>query len=189
MENLDEVIKAKLNAVFSEVETCLGFKPSCYIAGGSIASIVLGEEPKDYDMWFESPEAFKDVDDSRWVTAFQTGKTKYATTCTLPSGKIVQFVQNRMGPPSQLVPQFDFRHTHSYYLQNGTLSYDRDFIERKCLEFKGRLDHPMNTMERVLKFSKRGYYVPFETIQALMLEINKLSVETIRGMEQHGGSL
>lgn len=192
---MDAQIKEHLDAVYKEVETFLRFKPSCYIAGGSIASLVYGETPNDYDMWFEDPAEFKRVDvQLTHIVAdhndhVELNRTKYATTLILPSGKKVQFVQNRMGSPSVLVPQFDFRHTQSYYLQDGTLSYDKDFIQRRCLEFKGNLDHPINTMERVLKFSKRGFFVPFETLQALMIEINKLNIETIKSMEKHGGSL
>ncbi len=189
MGDTDQIIKDKLNEIFKEVETCLGFKPTCYIAGGCIASIVLGESPKDYDMWFELPDYFDEVDKSDYVVKNQTKKSKYATTVVLPSGKEVQFVRNRMGIPSVLVPTFDFEHTQSYYTQDGTLVYNENFIRSRTLVLKGPLDHPMNTMERVLKFSKRGFYVPFETLQNLMLKINALSADDIKHFEKHAGSL
>lgn len=195
MEKREE-IKAHLNGVFNEIEAFLGFKPTCYIAGGSIASIVLGETPNDYDVWFELPDYFDQVDKAvtkadlaQNIMFATTNRTKYATTVFLPSGKKVQFVCNRMGHPDGLVPQFDFRHTQSFYTQEGFLSCDIEFISRRCLEFVGKLDHPINTMERVLKFSKRGYFVPSETLESLMLAITKTDPAIIKGSAKHAGSL
>lgn len=185
-EEMKKQIKIHLNIVFQEIEAFLGFKPKCYIAGGSIASIVLHEIPKDYDVWFELPDYFHEVDKA---IVNPHKRSKYATTVILSSGKVIQFVQNRMGVPKALVPQFDFKHAQSYYTQEDELFVDIDFINSRTLTLAGRFDHPINTMERVLKFSKRGYYVPFETLQTIMLEINKMSPETIKNMQQHGGSL
>lgn len=179
-------IKEHLNNVFQEIENYLGFKPKCYFAGGCIASMVLDQEIKDYDVWFETLEDWMDVDIK---CSSVDNRSKYATTVTLPSGKVIQFVCNRIGKPNDIVPTFDFRHTHSYYLQDGTLNYDRDFIEARRLEFAGRLDHPINTMERVLKFNKRGYYVPFETLQGLLALASSLGKDEIQKLEKHSGSL
>lgn len=186
MEKREE-IREHLNEVFSEITAYLGFKPTCYIAGGCIASIVLGERPNDYDVWFELPDYFEQV--NKAITDPLAQRTKYATTIFLASGRKVQFVCNRMGHPDGLVPQFDFRHTQSFYTQEGFLSCDIEFISRRCLEFVGKLDHPINTMERVLKFSKRGYFVPSETLESLMLAITKTDPAIIKGSAKHAGSL
>lgn len=189
---IQDLIKEKLDIVYKEIEMYLGFKPKCYIAGGCIASIVLDEIPNDYDVWFEMPEDFQAVDRNLIEDKgyFGVQRSKYATTVHMPSGKKIQFVQNRMGHPKGLVPQFDFKHTHSYYIpETRDLVCDVDFIQSRTLDFVGKLDHPMNTMERVLKFSKRGYYVPFETLQNLMLAISKMDETTIKSLPKHGGSL
>lgn len=186
-----DIIK-HLDSVFQEIQAYLGFKPKCYFAGGCIASLVLEQTPNDYDVWFEMPEDFNLVDKELIAeNSFNLiSKSKYATTLLLPSGKKVQFVQNRMGHPKGLVPQFDFRHTHSYFIpETNELVCDINFIQSRTLDFVGKLDHPMNTMERVLKFSKRGYYVPFETMQKLMLAISKMDEATIMSLPKHGGSL
>lgn len=179
-------IKEHLNGVFQEIENYLGFKPKCYFAGGCIASLVLDQDVKDYDVWFETLEDWMDVDVK---ISLADNRSKYATTVTLPSGKIIQFVCNRIGTAKEIVPTFDFRHTHSYYLQDGTMSYDPSFILAKRLEFAGRLDHPINTMERVLKFNKRGYYVPFETLQGLLAAASGLGQDEIKALPKHSGSL
>lgn len=198
-KDIDQNIKEHLDAVFKEIEEYLGFKPKCYFAGGCIASLVLEQPVNDYDLWFESPEDFQEVDDKLVVTPpiddfdftpqIVIEKSKFATTLFLLSGKKIQFVKNRMGPANVLVPQFDFKHTHSYYIPGEKLSVDVNFIQSRTLSFVGSLDHPINTFERMIKFSKRGYYVSFECIQNLMLEIQKMSPEKIKGLEKHGGSL
>jgi hypothetical protein len=179
-------IKEHLNVVFQEIESYLGFKPKCYFAGGCIASLVLDQDVKDYDVWFETLEDWMDVDVKCGLV---DSRSKYATTVTLPSGKIIQFVCNRIGKAEDVVPTFDFKHTHSYYLQDSTLSCDTNFIQSLRLEFAGRLDHPINTLERLLKFNKRGYYVPFETLQQLMVSSSELGKEAIQKLPKHFGSL
>lgn len=186
-----KLIKVKLDAVFKELKLSLGQIPNCYIAGGAIASIVLEQEPKDYDIWFENIEDWQEMDTavtfSNSVAILK--RSKYATTAKLLSGKEIQLVCNRLGKPEELVKTFDFLHTQSYYTKQGELFYDEDFIKRKVLVFKGNLDHPINTIERTLKFSKRGYFVPFETLQELMIEISKMGEDKIRALPKHTGSM
>lgn len=171
-------IKEHLNEVFKEIESFLGFKPYCYIAGGSIASLILNEEVKDYDVWFENIRDFSEVDSNPNVANVAT-RSNFATTVFLPSGKKIQFIQSRLGKPQRVVPTFDFKHTHSYYTIDGVLSCDINFIKNKELIFAGRLDHPLNTLERVLKFQRRGYYVPSATLMDIMLKLKKTNRRTI----------
>lgn len=193
-KEIDQKIKEHLDEVFKEVEVYLGFTPKCYFAGGCIASLVLDQPVNDYDLWFEEPAYFDEVDRDIKMNLFpdleeKITRSKFATTLILPSGKKIQFVKNRMGPPDVLVPQFDYKHTHSYYIPGDKLSMDVNFIQSRTLTFAGSLDHPINTFERMVKFSKRGYYVSFECMQNLMLEIQKMTPDQIKGLEKHGGSL
>lgn len=196
-KDIEQNIIEHLDSVFKEVEEYLGFKPKCYFAGGCIASIVLEQTPNDYDLWFEEPADFDEVN-AKLIETLDTpimigvalvSKSKFAITAILPSGKKIQFVRNRMGPPDVLVKKFDFKHTHSYYIPGEKLSVDVNFIQSRTLSFAGNLDHPINTFERMVKFSKRGYFVTFETMQGIMLEVQKMTPEQIKGFEKHGGSL
>lgn len=180
-------IIAHLNGLYKELYLYLGNTTKGYIAGGAIASLVLDQKPNDYDIWFETIEDWQEAD-SLLYDKMHT-RTKYATSFTLPSGKRVQLVCNRLGKPDDLVSTFDFLHTQSYYLLNGKLSYDESFILQKLLIFKGNLDHPMNTVERMLKFSKRGYYVTADTIHDIMIEVSKMGVDKVKSLPRHSGSL
>lgn len=192
-------IKEKLLQVFEMVEEFTGPLNNSYIAGGAIASLVLGEEPKDYDIWFENPEdyygAMIGLTNSNLQFLIETGinlsvsTSKYATTFKI-QGIDIQLVQSRMGVPEVVVPTFDFKHTQSWMKRDGTMSVDEEFIKSKQLVFvHGNFSHPVNTMQRVNKFARRGYDIPFETTKALMMEITKLDPESIGKSDDHGGSL
>ena len=180
-------IKKHLDSLYKELFLLLGTGIKGYVAGGAIASLVLDQQPKDYDIWFETIEDWQEAA-SRLYDKPHT-ITKYASTYKLPSGKVIQLVCNRLGKPAELVKTFDFLHCQSYYLQNGTLHYDEDFIKRKVLVFSGDLDHPMNTMERCLKFSKRGYFVPSETLHNLLIGVAKMGLDKVKALPKHSGSM
>lgn len=181
--------------VYKEVEKITGPMEGSYIAGGAISSILLGETPKDYDFWFENPEDFQKAQDGIAREQFsglytERIESKYATTLVLASGKKIQLVQSRMGVPEVVVPTFDFLHTQSYMKRDGTLVTDIDFIrEKKLVYVPGNFSHPVNTMQRVNKFARRGYDIPFETIRDLMVACTGLDPETIGKSDRHTGSL
>lgn len=182
----DAIVRYELEMVWGEITAFLEFTPKCYFAGGALASIVLGESPKDYDMWFENIDDWNTV----WAKLINPNVSEnmdrvklsqFAATVTLPSGKVVQFVRNRLGKPLELVPTFDFLHTHSYYdPATLDLSINIPFIKSRSLQLVGNLDHPINTLERIIKFTKRGYFAPPEMLVKFMLEINKLDPEKIK---------
>lgn len=193
-EKMRTLIQSTLLQVFSEVEQITGPLPNAYIAGGCIASIILGEEVKDYDIWFETPEDVKlaigTVMDHSENYKYCTDVSKYAHTIKLSSGKVIQLVESRLGPAEVIVPGFDFKHTQSYMKRDGTLVADIEFIKKKRLVFsEGNFKHPVNTMQRVYKFARRGYDIPFETTKALMVACTSLDPEAIGKSDTHGGSL
>ncbi len=190
-------LQQKLQSIFELVETVTGPLPNSYIAGGAIASLVLGEEPKDYDIWFENPEdyytALNTLGDN--IMLFLDNEmgvpstSKYATSFKI-RGIDIQLVRSRMGVPEVVVPTFDFKHTQSWMKRDGTMSVDEEFIKRKQLVFvPGNFSHPVNTMQRVNKFARRGYDIPFETTKLLMMECTKLDPDSIGKSDDHGGSL
>lgn len=187
--NQDKIID-NLEMLLTNLNLELGFTPKCYIAGGCIASMVLDEPVKDFDVWFEMPEDFEAVELAVKARLPFT-ESKYALTITMPiTGHVVQFVKSRMGVAEVLVPGFDFLHTQSYYKQDGTLVYDEALIKSKKLLFvKGNFKHPVNTVQRMLKFARRGYDIPFETVRDIMEATNDLEPNQISGSTKHAGSM
>lgn len=189
---LKDTVKDFLIQQFELIEKITGPLTNAYLAGGCIASLVLGELPKDYDVWFENPEDFEAAISGLAKNQFEVSdhsSSKYAETFKY-AGITVQLVQSRMGKPEVVVPQFDFKHTQSYMKRDGTLVYDEAFIlEKKLVFVPGNFSHPVNTMQRVNKFARRGYDIPYETTRDLMLACNKLTEEQIMKSTKHEGSL
>lgn len=188
-------MKEHLLNIFNEVEQITGPLQGAFIAGGAIASLVLGETPNDYDIWFEEPAGFLAAFDAVSKNQFDDRiseiiNSKYATTLKLKSGTKIQLVQSRFGVPEVLTKQFDFLHTQGYMKRDGTLVCDEEFIKSKKLVFvPGNFSHPVNTMQRVNKFARRGYDIPFETTVELMKACAGLDPETIGKSDRHAGSL
>jgi len=175
-----------LNGVYIELMAASlskgGLRRSC-IAGGALASLVFDEEPKDFDVWFEDEAAFADA--CLGVTFKK--ETRYAHTFTLPSGRIIQYVKSRLGSPEKIVGGFDFRHTQSYYKPSGELLIDEKFILSKELSFvRGNLTHPVNTVQRAMKFAKRGYRMSQPNLIDMIVELRAADFELIR--KDTGGS-
>lgn len=185
-----EEVKAILDSFLWELKGAMNHDndmSGLFIAGGSIVSLVLGEEPHDFDVWFRSISHYEQaITDMRFYVPQRT--SRFSTTYKLGSGKIVQLIKNRLGEPEKTISGFDFRHTQAFYdPSTGRLEYDEALIVSKNLEFcLGNLEHPVNTFQRVLKFVRRGYYVKNNTIIDLMLECRKVPIEDIQ--EDRAGS-
>lgn len=149
--------------------TCVGTAiDRCYIAGGAIASLVQGEVPADYDIWFHTIDDWQEV--VSHIAQMPKKKTRYSWTYELPNGAIIQLVKSRLGTPEAVTGTFDFKHTQSYFF-NNELKCDREFILSKTLTFvRGNLCHPVNTIQRVLKFNLRGYAVNGQCLADIMNE-------------------
>jgi len=174
-----EGIKNHLDGVYAEVEEHLGIKlRGCFFAGGCIVSLVNDEEISDYDLWFE-----REIEVDR-VLAFVKNpkrKSRFSVTIELASGKLVQLVKTRcLGSPEATVGTFDFQHTQAFYTRAGRLWCDEEFLKKKMLVYnQGNRDHLTNTMERMFKFVRRGYFVNKKTIVDFLLDAHEVSVEAI----------
>ncbi|WCF11539.1 hypothetical protein NDS46_31780 (plasmid) [Paenibacillus thiaminolyticus] len=120
------------------------FKEQSYIAGGAIASLVNGEEPKDYDFYFKTLEACYQVleyflgkvdsdcckidisDEGKLsicvpdgIYEVEKGVGKYQpiviTTNAITLSDGVQLIHRFIGCPETIVENFDFQHTKGIY--------------------------------------------------------------------------
>ena len=160
-----------MSAVGTEASRILSEKT--FIAGGAIASLVLDEEPKDFDVWFHDIEAWNAVITAMPMAPDRT--SKYSFTYTV-NGRVFQLVRSRLGSPEKVTKTFDFRHTQAYFDPLGLrLVADEEFIKAKQLVFvRGNLCHPVNTVQRVLKLARRGYSINNQTIADLMNEVGEI---------------
>lgn len=158
-----------------------------YIAGGAIVSLVLGEEPRDIDVWFRRESDFNTVD----AAVGEMGKrTPYSTTVII-NGITFQLVKSRIGEPADVVNTFDFEHTKTFWIPgHPELTYfDEPLIMSKRLLFNaGNLCHPVNSFKRIGKFISRGYVVPDQEVEEMLVEVHSMPVEKIRNSGRAGSS-
>lgn len=149
-----------------------------FIAGGAIPSLLLNEPVKDYDVWFRDLDSWETV--SGMLKSYIKRSSRFAVTAII-GGVEFQLIKNRLGSPISTVETFDFLHTQCYYTPLGELFIkDEDAIRRRELRFmKGNLCHPTNTFQRVMKFTRRGWYIPQPSLIDLMLGLQDVPKETI----------
>jgi hypothetical protein len=174
-----EQIKAHLDDVFARIKTELfdhHSLHSAFFAGGVFASLAHDEEVTDYDLWFKTQDA-ADAIQQPPTRGLVERKSRFSTTLKLTTGEVIQLVRTRCGEPEACVASFDFRHCQNYYDPvTGVIRVDLDFLKSKKVEYNkaSLVQHPVNTIERLLKFARRGYFVDQETVIALMLEIQHI---------------
>jgi hypothetical protein len=166
------------------VETALR---ESYVAGGAIVSLVLGEEPRDIDVWFRKESDFNIVDQA---VGDHGKRTPYSTTIIF-GGITFQLVKSRIGEPADVVNTFDFEHTKAFWIPgHPELTYfDEPLILSKRLLFNaGNLCHPVNSFKRIGKFISRGYTVPDKEVENMLVEVHSMPVEKIRNSGRAGSS-
>jgi hypothetical protein len=195
----ERAIIEHLKAVYQKIWDTLGRFEGSYIAGGSIASLVLGETPNDYDVWFESIADYDAAvvlikakqDDFGEGPVTIIAETEHAITFRLAGlDPVLQFVKSRVGAYDEVVEQFDFQHAQACFLPEDQTegleseliflgSNSIDFIEEKILVFAGVLDYPTHTFSRIAKFAKRGFKVPDQTLIKMIRAVRDASAELI----------
>jgi hypothetical protein len=196
-----EQIKVRLDTFYHGLESIglpkQDLELGTFIAGGCIASMVLDQDVKDFDVWFRDAETYEKLVALLVERRFVISRTsRFGITFQLfihadgfwDHAVEVQFIKNRIGHPDQTVAGFDFKHTQSYFIPyGGIMKVDEEHIKsRKLVYVPGNLEHPVNTVERVLKFVRRGFFVEQQTIIDLMKDIQK--ADPMHITSDHAGS-
>lgn len=172
----DKQIKKKLAWVadkfltlFDEPVLVARISTDMFFAGGCIVDQVLGEEPRDYDIFFKTEEVASAM---RKYLEEHKDKLKALTTnaaTMVIDGIAIQAVTRFVGPVTRIFKDFDYEHTKSYYdLETDQLVYNRDLILAKELRYTGEKDRfSLNTLKRLVKFTNRGWHVDNASLVAL----------------------
>jgi hypothetical protein len=141
-----------------------------YLTGGAVASLLQGETPKDWDIYFRTEEAQKEVI-STFVNSFSDEIAVYdekyrdivtsekvitENATSLKNG--IQFITKYNGSPDVVRESFDFVHCKPYF----DFRTNQLFISKEqynlCLNKKLKINNMKSvTAWRQEKFEKRGY--------------------------------
>lgn len=175
--------KLKLMALKSNIQAKVGYLkkliPAIYyddmfLSGGAIASIIQGQHPNDWDVYFANAEAQKAVidlfiadqpdeiaviDEKYRELSGSDGKMITENAMTLKNK--IQFIIKHNGTPDEVRETFDFVHCKPYY----HFGKDQLFISREqfdlCRDKKLKINNmKAQTIWRQSKFEKRGYTWP-----------------------------
>lgn len=164
-----------------------------FVAGGCFKNIFMGEKIKDIDMFFEKPEDMIEAEryyDSHeeYVFYYETEKVKAYKNTTYNT--VIELVRTVYGTPESILENFDFTITKFAYFKKETFNHEGDlettyavimhedffehlFLKRTVLDDK--VPFPANTFERMIKYTKYGFYPCRDTKQRIMVEINNLT--------------
>lgn len=125
---------------------------NAFLAGGWAASFNTGERPKDYDVFFRTPEASKRFLDL--IGDKYDRKTLWAT-----SKRFVNVITAITGEPEAVISVFDFKHTQNFYdPRRKLLVVSKESFEKEMV-FNPNARTPASSLSRVYRFLQRGYTI------------------------------
>lgn len=181
-------------------------RKNAIVSGGSIASLLRGEKPHDYDIYFRTEECVRKViayylekadlskrDRDRILDGLPTYydlKTqkrkfgpydvKFITTNALTLMDDVQLVLCSHGEPRDVSSRFDFLHCQGTYDSfSGKVSLSESILEailNKELVYTGS-DYPVASLIRTRKFIRRGWKINAGQYLKMAVDINRLDFD------------
>jgi hypothetical protein len=146
-----------------------------FLSGGAIASLIQGQEPKDWDVYFnnqlsqhivtgifntnEYSDEVAVIDEKYRQVTSSNDKCITENAMTLKNG--IQLITKHNGMPDQIRDTFDFVHCKPYY----HFGHDLLFISKEqydlCFNKKLKINNMKSlTTWRQSKFEQRGYTWP-----------------------------
>ena len=120
-----------LDLTIEKVKTNPATAPRYYVSGGCIGSLLRGEEPNDYDVYFYEKEYADSIlrlfkDDPSFQNEVAQIDEKYREVSNLPDGRMItenaitlknkiQLITKHYGEPAVIRATFDFIHCMPYY--------------------------------------------------------------------------
>lgn len=178
----DRIVKAADNEQLQDL-----LLNHAYIVGGSIASILQQQEPRDYDIYFIDEASVKKFEKLKHNLYMKHKyKSKQADTYQLtlkgdkPTKKVeIQFITKYSGLPLEVIKRFDFVHCMNYYIPKTKehFLYSLNTVLTKELVFNKNAAYPINALKRISKFLLRGYTIDDSEYMQIGMAISKLKLD------------
>jgi hypothetical protein len=166
----------KLDTVIKEIKKITNNEVPFWIAGGAISSVVTGETVNDYDLFSPYPEALYDkLKENIGKVSFET---KYFANFYLDKYKIQVIRRYAPKTPQEIFDTFDFTMVCGAYDGETFTCHDdfwQDIAQRRLVI--NRLTFPLRTLERVGKYSRRGYTMCPKGYLEICKAINAMEID------------
>ena len=179
------------------------------LTGGAIASLLLGERVKDYDIYFKKRETalavrryykkllpgttqVEDMVDHEITEVLETEKLPlyspiYMTKNALSLSGDIQIITRFHGEPEEIHKSYDFVHATNWWdVTSGELTLLPDAMESllcKQLRYQGSL-YPVCSILRIRKFLNRGWSINAGQILKIMLQISNLDLKDMNVLRE-----
>ena len=168
LRNMDEMLGPHLKT------TMEGFY--VFLAGGAVRDAVIGEEPKDFDMWGRAEELKKAAE----FYANLTGEPIVKNDLCWTVGEVQFIIGIEVGSPLEVLQRFDFTCCKGAYwfADRWQGMVDRDFYSdvsdrriRWCDPV--RKDHPLASVHHALRLAQKGWKISRMDFCLLMYAVFK----------------
>lgn len=173
-------------------------KHHAYIAGGSIAALfALGRKPKDYDVYFRTPQAYSaaitDVLDM--LTAMSYGyiqKSPHWWKIQLDGGVVVDIIgfDHSIGEPEKIIGAFDFTACMGAYdFAEDAFIVDGNFrqtnIDKVLIYNVGSKNMP-NSFVRAIRYVQHyGYTISRAEIKKMYISIRDADIQRLKNNAEY----
>lgn len=158
------------------------FAGKLIVAGGYLRSVVSREEISDIDLFVPSKEFSTQVENYFLNKKYTSTITPNAVTLKKPGNLVIQIINRWVyQAPTEIVPSFDFTIARAAMWFDGLMwqsEVDPDFYQdlaAKRLVYcrPERNEDAGGSMLRVLKFYRRGYTMPLDSLGAVIARLVK----------------
>lgn len=174
----------------------------CFIAGGSISSLIRNEEPNDIDYFVEDEESlnliktyFKiknEIHNEFNGNLFKLNKVsdtpEMVTENAISFADKYQIITKRFGSPRSICDEFDFLHCMGYYVpKENKLDMPEEYYKLSKdmkLVLNRDSDTPVFSSFRMVKLVQRGWSIDRGEQYALMLQLRDFDFSEIDENEE-----
>lgn len=176
---------APLNKIIDEINELLGQKEGqenadkpikYWIAGGAITAAITGDKINDFDLFSPTPDKLKVK--LQEAIGYNTFEHEFFTNFWVDGKKVQVITRYAPESPQALFNTFDFTINCGAYDGLTFVHHDRfwqDIATKRLVV--NELHFPLKTMERVAKYSRRGYKVCPVGLLNIAKAINALLID------------
>lgn len=154
-----------------------------YVAGGAFKNLLSDEKPKDIDVFFDNESDYLAARNRLLDPEIVVYENDNAL-CLNFDGQRVELIKSQTGDVQSMLDRFDFtiakfamwKDDDQFYVQYHEKFFEHLFQKKLVID---SLPHPLNTFERVLKYSRYGYTLCQGSKQTLVEGIRVSTDETL----------
>lgn len=145
------------------------------LAGGAIPDIINNQKPKDLDIFFGKEEHLQEVNNSLSQDFQLSIETDNAISYNHISGITVQLIKKHFGTGLDITSNFDLTCSMRWIDSNSNTIHENPMYSNKITIKKYHAD----TLNRVIKYLRKGYELDLESLKIALKEISKLNKLTL----------